>query len=794
MIRDERASKGASAKLVLSVEDRARVEHVDDIARSGAAGVAELLTLLAEPSWAVRRAVVAALASVGDAAVPGLCEMLETQRDDEARIAATVDSLVASRGETVEARLDAIARASSPPVICDALQVLGRRRAHRAIPLLATLSRHADDNVAVAALEALGRIGGSETVEPLIAAVESRNFFRTFPAIDALGRTGDVRAVGPLTELLADPLYAPEAARGLGHTGDEGAVRPLAQLLTKPTDALVRTAAVALAELRERYEDRFGDTPSIAKALTEAVSPGLASSRVVGVLPGVAPSELVAIARVLGWLGDTVAIEQLIELVMADPPVGPAAADALRRLGARSTPHLLAHLHAGTSAERLRLLPLVGYTFSRTDELLECLKDAEADVRVRACEALARAGAPTAVAPLFALIGDRDARVSQAAAAAIQSLGSIETKRLALEQARSDDMRTRRAALRIISYFGYPEGLDVLVASLSDEDEKVREAAIYGLPLIDDPKGITALLETAAHGSARTRGAVMRALGETHAAPSIVAALRKGLDDEDAWVRYYASQAVGKLRIDSLTDEIIARINDGSGQVRVAAVEALARLSGERAALALETAARSADPDLRRAAVVGLGLARRAKAIPTLREAAFSEEAATRLVAIGALAEFDAPEVVPTLAHAASDPDDGVRSAAIGYLSTRLGTEATTVLVGRLLVPETRDRALEALAVAADERVEGVLAALDGSDADTAPVFMAALTRMRRPSSQAAIASALALDNVHARRAAASALVALGTTEALEALKRAASDPDPIVRRVSATVTRPSAD
>src|SRR5690606_37389553 len=128
------------------------------------------------------------------------------------------------------------------------------------------LSTHDDDNVAVGAIEALGRIGGTQTVAALIAAVESKHFFRTFPAIDALGRTGDARAVQPLAGLLADPLYALEAARALGRTGQESAIAPLAGLLGRAPDALVRATAVALAELRERYEARFGDNESIAAA------------------------------------------------------------------------------------------------------------------------------------------------------------------------------------------------------------------------------------------------------------------------------------------------------------------------------------------------------------------------------------------------------------------------------------------------------------------------------------------------------------------------------------------------
>jgi HEAT repeat protein len=782
----------APSNLVLSPEDRARVSRVEALARSGAAGVSSLLDLLSDPSWAVRRAVVAALASVEDAAVDGLGQILIDRRDHEGRLAAAVDALVASRGAAVNERMMELAASGQhAAVLCDAVQVLGRRRARQAVPLLAKLSTHTDDNVAVGSIEALGRIGGVDTVDALIAAVEARDFFRTFPAIDALGRTGDVRAVGSLAALLGDPLYAPEAARGLGRTGHESAVAPLAALLMKTPVALVRTATVALAELRERYETGFGDNEAIRGALPAAVDASLASDRVIESMGSVAPSELVAFARVLGWLGDDVSISQLIEMTMLDAPVGPAASDALRRLGPRATYHLLAAVRDGDSARRLRLLPIIGYAAGSIDDLLRCLDDPEPDVRVRSCEALARLGNPAAVASLFRLIGDRDGRVSQGAAAAIQSLGSLETKRLALEQAVSSDTRTRRAALRIISYFGYPEGLDVLISAMGDEDEKIREAAIYGLPLVDDPRGTAALLAAATHEAARTRAAVMRALGQTSNAEPTVTALTAGLTDTDAWVRYYACQSLGRLKVDAACDAIVSLMQDPSGQVRVASVESLAHLRSPRAAEALATAARSDDADMRRAALLGLGIARRPESVTLLREAASAQDSATRLVAIGALAEFDSPEVVPTLAHAGSDPDDAVRSAAIGYLSTRPGADATNALIAQLANPQVRDRALEALAVAADERVDGVLAALESADAERAPLLVAALTRMRRPSSQAALASALTLENVHARRAAASALAAIGTTEAREALARAGSaDPDPDVRRICAAVAR----
>lgn len=785
-------SATAVDNLALSPEDRARVDRVEGLARSGSRGVQPLLDLLVDPSWAVRRAVVAALAMVGEPAVDGLCSVL-LDRHHEGRLAAAVDALVASNGD-VDAKMIALADgASVAALLCDVVQVLGRRRVHRAVPILARLSTHADDNVAVASIEALGRIGGVDTVHALIAAVELRHFFRSFPAIAALGRTGDPRAVRPLELLLADPLYAPEAARALGCTAHESAVAPLAALLAAPRIDLVLTAVLALAELREGYEARFGDNEAIRGALAQSVDPAIASKQVIGALPEVAPAELVAFARVLGWLGHELAIVQLVEMIEQEPPVGPAAADALRRLGPRATRQLLAAIRDGGSTRRLRLLPIVGSAADSIDDLMRCLDDPDSDVLVRACDALARLGNPAAVSSLFRLIGARDGRVSQAAAAAIQSLGSPETKRLALENARASDPRTRRAALRIISYFGYPEGLDVLIAALDDADEKIREAAIYGLPLIDDPRATDALLAAIADHAPRSRSAVMRALGQTSAEhPSharVVAALRASLAATDPWTRYYACQALGRLKVNEACNDIVALMHDEAGQVRVAAVEALGHLGDDDCATkALATAARSDDVDLRRAALLGLGMTRRPESIPLLREAASAEDSATRLVAIGALADLDGPDVVPTLAHAASDPDDAVRSAAIGYLSTRRGAAATSALVEQLANPLVRERVLEALGRAGDERLDGVLSALESADDERAQLLVAALTRMRRPSSQAAIASCLASSNVHARRAAAAALAEIGTPEARAALMRAASsDSDPDVRRICAT-------
>src|SRR4051794_27507539 len=85
--------------------------------------LAELLALLDAPDWSMRREVIAALASLGEPAVVALCRSLERERQNETRIAATVDTLVASAGD-VESAMIASAASAEPPFAADVAQVL----------------------------------------------------------------------------------------------------------------------------------------------------------------------------------------------------------------------------------------------------------------------------------------------------------------------------------------------------------------------------------------------------------------------------------------------------------------------------------------------------------------------------------------------------------------------------------------------------------------------------------------------------------------------------------------------
>ncbi|HXU65644.1 MAG TPA: HEAT repeat domain-containing protein [Polyangia bacterium] len=780
----------AAAPLTFSPDELQRAERVDQLAALGPSSISELIQMLDDPSWPVRRAVVAALAAAGAPALEPLCTVLQTRRDSEARIAATVDALSAFSGDDrVDAAVAALVRNGDPAVLADVAQILGRRRTVSRVPTLVQLTRHADDNVAVAAIEALGRVGGRAAVESLVGAVESGNFFRIFPAIDVLGRSGDPRAVEPLARLLDTPQYAAEAARALGRTGDAAAVAPLARLLSSASGTMVRVAALALTDLQQRHRERFGSDDAIVKDLAVAAAADTSDTTVrqlTRALSGGDIAEQVAICAVLGNIQQPAAAAALSGLLTGPPEVATAAAAALHRLGSSVETQMLNDLRNGDTAKRRALLPLVSRA-AAAGAVAQCLDDQDPEVRALACDALGRLGVTSLVGAIFPLLGDPNPRVSFAAIGAIQSLGSRETERLAIAAARSEDAVVRRAALRILSYFGSASVLDDLLGALNDADERVRESAIQGLPLMDDPRALEALLATAKAPSPRTRAAAMRALGRCPGDLRVTSYLLKGLADEDSWVRYYACQALGKLAFEPAATPLTRLLSDPAGQVRVAAVEALSCLKGETATRALEQMLLDPDPDIQRAAIIGVGIGQQSAALPLVLDAVKSPDPATRLVALSAVAAFRSTDLLPTLQRAATDPDQRVRSAALGFVAATPGAAATQVLVDLLSTSSNPDEVVNVLSLHVEGRIPALAAALTRADDERAAAITSVLARLRRPDATSALLAALKGPNTAARKAAATALAGIQSPNARAALRAAMdSDPEPEVRQICA--------
>jgi len=774
----------ASGGFSLTDAERRRIERIDHLVLAGAASVGELLAGLVDTSWTVRRAVVAGLAALGDDAVGPLCHWLHATRSPERAIAAAVDALSASVGASATRAVLALLGDPRPAVAADAAQILGRRAAAEAAPALAELLEHPDDNLAVAAIEALGAIGGARAIDALIDVLGRRNFFRTFPALQVLARADDPRVVAPLASLLDDDSYRLEAARALGRTGHAQAIRPLSSLLSRAGDAIVRLVALALSDLVARAE-WHGAADHVTEVMRGVIGPFVA--RFVAALRTADLAERNAIAVVLSRIGDAGVMPELTRL-LDEPEVRIAATGAIQQITRRQNDALVAALTSADPATRAAVLPVV-HTVRAAEAVRRLVTDDDPEIRAQACEALARIGDTSAVPLLFATLADANPRVAHAATAAIQSLGVPDTAARAIEALRSGPSAVRRHALRIVSYMGFAEAFAPVLEAIDDPDPRIAELAVGALGMMVDPRVEPAFARLARDPREPVRAAAMRAAGH-RGGTAALHVLEAGLDDDAAWVRYYACQGLGRIGDGATTALVIGRLADATPHVRIAAIEALAHIATPAAWQALCSAIRSTDLDERRAALASMALHTRDDALAFLHEAASAPDSATRLIALSGLARRDAPSAVAALAAAAAGDDPAVREAALSLLGDREDPAANAALVELALAMELEHPAHLTLSRPGAARVHAIARRLPEADDRAAGALTAALARMGDAPATAALFHALASGNPAVRRAAAGALVGIGAEGARAAVAELARvDPDPEVRRVCAAAS-----
>src|SRR5690348_16587564 len=103
-----------------SENERARLAHIESLRDDGVSAVPQLLEELVEPSWAVRRAAISALAAGDRSVALALCHALRSERGNEAKIAGIVDALSASRADVEEVLIE-LTRHENPAIVCDAV-------------------------------------------------------------------------------------------------------------------------------------------------------------------------------------------------------------------------------------------------------------------------------------------------------------------------------------------------------------------------------------------------------------------------------------------------------------------------------------------------------------------------------------------------------------------------------------------------------------------------------------------------------------------------------------------------
>jgi HEAT repeat protein len=510
--------------------------------------------------------------------------------------------LVSSDVDTVSPLLQLLQDAE-PDLRMQAALALGEQRDARAVGPLINALKDNDANVRYHAIEALGKLKAADAVDALAEIAESRDFFLAFPALDALAKIRDARITPRIVSLLEDDLLREPAINLLGQLGDETAVAPLTALLNTP-DAPTDQIAEALATLRDRYEEQYGEGSHIADLTSREISP-TGIQNLLDALEAPGKENLRPLALVLGWLRRS-RVDRALTQLMGRDDLRDEIIDALVRHGAATFDLLIPQLESEDLEVRRSAVVALGRIADRraTPALVNTLHDES--LSIDAANALAQIGDPQSLDGLLSLIGNDDASTRHAAVSALNSLATPQLSKRIIPLLHDPDPNVRESAVKIAGYFGYSESASELLKLSSDPVERVRIAAIEHLPFVEDGRTFDVLSRAIKEETPNVRAAAARALGNMDA-PETVHHLIQALADEDVWVRYFSARSLGR-RGSKESVEALERViaEEKFNHVRIAALDSLGQIGGQRIAGIAAALVRDDDPDVARAAQASL--------------------------------------------------------------------------------------------------------------------------------------------------------------------------------------------
>ena len=596
-LRDDESIAG----LIVTVEDvterlererelSMRLAHGDESTRLNAAetlsddqsyDATSLLGALSDKSWRVRRAAVKGISQrAAPEAIAALLSSVIENHHNPSLLNSALQVLASSDVDTLSPLLELL-KGPDPDLRMQAALALGEQRDVRGVPALIEALKDDNTNVQYHAIEALGKLKALDAVDPLAAIAESRDFFLAFPALDALAKIGDARVAPRIVLLLEHELLREPAVNLLGHLGDETVVAPLTTLLNTPT-APTDLIADALASISDRFEEQFREGAYIADLTGREISP-TGVQNLLDALERPGQKNLRSIALVLGWLKRS-GVDRALTRLMGRDDLRDDIIEALVRHGPATVDLLIAQLTAEDLEVRRSAVVALGRIAdaSATSALVNTLNDES--LAIDAANALGQIGDPEAADGLLNLIGNNDASIRQAAVSALNSLVVPSIAERVIPLLHDSDPNVRESAVKIVGYFGYPESTGDLLKLSRDPDETVRSAAIEHLPYVEDDRAFDVLFNAIKEETPKVRAAAARALGHMDA-PEVVDHLIKALADEDVWVRYFSARALGRRRSeDSVAALETVLEKEKFNHVRIAALDSLGQIGGERIA------------------------------------------------------------------------------------------------------------------------------------------------------------------------------------------------------------------
>ena len=448
---------------------------------------------------------------------------------------------------------------------------------------LVTEIRSSNDSASPATQKAVERL---KEVGP--GAIEA-----VFAALPDADKGATVAFVEVLAGLVSQKTF-PQYVRGLVE-GSPRVISGISWALTSSRnypphlllDALT-TAGVskpALLEVIAAQKSRFGVRELLNSAYTQE------------------PNEKAALFRIIGEIADPASIPELIGRLQGKDPI--ARVHIINTLARFNTAEVQTALQGLLRDPNKLIRSATLSALLRTSGAIDiervcaCLRDPEIDVVNRAIDLVIKANHPDTIRYLIAVLKDENETARRAAVEVLNEIGDAKSVKDLLAALKDSDWWVRSRAADALGKIGGPKVIDAVLQLVRDKDDDIRRAAIEILNQTKDERAVESLIQATRDTdwwvSERAVDA-LAAIGSKRAVPRLMEMLHTPANGKATPI---VVRALGKLGDGKLVDTLLPLMARPEREIRIEAIQALARVVDESRAgqVRTELQAQAASPD-----------------------------------------------------------------------------------------------------------------------------------------------------------------------------------------------------
>src|SRR5579863_7811609 len=315
------------------------------------------------------------------------------------------------------------------------------------------------------------------------------------------------------------------------------------------------------------------------------------------------PNEKAALFRILGEIADPASIPELIGRLQGKDAI--ARVHIINTLARFSTPEVQTALQGLLRDPNKLIRSATLSALLRTngpidiERVCACLRDAEIDVVNRAIDLVIKANNPDTIRYLIAVLKDENENARRAAVEVLNEIGDAKSVKDLLEALKDSDWWVRSRAADALGKIGGPKVIDAVLQLVRDKDDDIRRAAIEILNQTKDERAIESLIQATRDRdwwvSERAVDALAE-IGSKRAVPRLMEMLHTPASGKATPI---VVRALGKLGDGKLVDTLLPLISRPEREIRIEAIQALARVADESRAgqVRTELQAQAASPD-----------------------------------------------------------------------------------------------------------------------------------------------------------------------------------------------------